>query len=397
MKVVRILFLISTLTNGGAERAMSNITTHLPENVEADILLNSVSDFDFETGANIINLGMKPNVEMGLKYQLVATCKRLVKLRQLKKNNHYDACISFMDSANICNIITGNKKCKTIVSVRVSIKNDKSFSYRYIVSPLVKLLYNKADCIVAVAEGIQKELVEGFGLQEKKVKTITNGFDIAKLEQQASEKLDMAKDLENKFVYVASGRYTTQKAHWHLIRAFAEVAKVHEEAVLLILGQGEEKEYLEELIIQYGLQEKVRLIPFCTNPFPILKHSDVFVMPSMFEGYCNAICEAMICGLPCIATDFQTSAREILAPDTDYEYQLERGVEYAAYGVLTPVCSGMKYKNMEPLESAEKALAEAMLALYEDKELYEKYRALALERGTQMDINMKVQEWLALV
>ncbi len=395
--MVKILFLISTLTNGGAERAMSNITTHLPEGVEADILLNSVSDFDFETDANIICLGMKPNVEMGLKYQLIATCKRLIKLRQLKKNNNYDACISFMDSANICNILTANKKCKTIVSVRVSIKNDKSFSYRYIVSPLVKAFYNKADYIVAVAEGIQKELIDGFGLQAHKIKTITNGFDIKKINQLAQKNIDIRKELEHKFVYISSGRYTTQKAHWHLIRAFSMVAKKHDDVVLLILGQGEEKEYLEEIIQQNALNGKVLLIPFCTNPFPILNKSNVFVMPSMFEGYCNALCEAMICGLPCIATDFQTSAREILAPDTEYEYQLTEGIEYAVYGILTPVCSGIKYRNNEPLEPAEGYLAEAMLTIYSNKELYEKYRNLAIERGKQLDINIKVNEWLKLV
>ena len=106
---MKILFLISTLANGGAERAMSNITTHLPDGVEADILVNSVSNQDYPTRANIINLGMKPDAAKGLGYQLIATYKRIKTLLQLKETEHYDACISFIDSANICNILSGNR------------------------------------------------------------------------------------------------------------------------------------------------------------------------------------------------------------------------------------------------------------------------------------------------
>ena len=64
---MKILFFISTLENDGAERAMSNITMHLPEDVEADILLNSVSDHDFPTKAHVISLGMSPNSKKGIK------------------------------------------------------------------------------------------------------------------------------------------------------------------------------------------------------------------------------------------------------------------------------------------------------------------------------------------
>jgi glycosyltransferase involved in cell wall biosynthesis len=141
----------------------------------------------------------------------------------------------------------------------------------------------------------------------------------------------------------------------------------------------------------------VTLLPYQKNPFAILNKCDVFVMPSMFEGYCNALCEALICGLPCIATDFQSSAREIIAPGTPINYQIKMGIEYAEYGIITPVCSGTKYKGNEPLENAEQDLADAMLALYKDKEIFNNYKLKANIRANQFDINKKVQEWIELV
>lgn len=396
---MKILFLISTLANGGAERAISNITTHLPGGVEADILVNSVSDHDFPTNANIINLGMKPDSKKGIVYQFVAATKRVRMLRRLKKRNHYDACISFMDSANFCNIISGRKFCKTIVSIRVSISADRSFSYKCIVSPLVRLLYNRADWVTACSEEIKRDLIENFGIDSQKVITITNGYDVQLIQHLMEEKNDLLNrnEGEQNFYYITVGRLNGQKAQWHLIRAFTKVEKNCADARLLIMGKGQEEEYLKKIIKENHLEGKVFLLPYQNNPFALLKDCDVFVMPSLFEGYCNALCEALICRLPCIATDFPSSAREILAPDTECTKHIEDGMECAEYGILTPVCSGIRYHGNEPLEKQEEILADAMIKMYQDKNLLQHYREQALKRGIELDINEKVKEWIELV
>lgn len=396
---MKILFLISTLANGGAERAMSNITMHLPDGVEADLLVNSISDHDFPTRARIISLGMKPERKMGFLYQAEANARRIVKTRKLKKRNHYDACISFMDSANMCNILTKTGMCRTIISVRTSVAHDKSFMSQYIARPMIRLLYNRADCVVAVAEGIRDELENCFKVNPDRVKVITNGFDIDEIHRKMDTDIsvELESGLHGKFVYASAGRYCAAKGYWHLIRAFSEVAGKCGDAVLLLIGKGEDEPYLTELIRNYQLQDRVIMVPFLVNPFGILARCSVFVMPSMFEGYCNALCEALICGLPCIATDFRSSAREILAPDTPYAHHIKDGIEYAEYGVLTPVCSGKRYRGTEPLEAGEQYLAKAMVSLYRDGNMLMKYQERARVRGQQLDIGQKVQEWLRLV
>ena len=114
----KVLFLISKLTGGGAERALCNLTLGFPKDVEIDILVNSESDEDYPHAGNVISLGMPKRNKLSLGYQMIALIRRYYMLVKFKKSKNYDACISFMDSANIANILTGKKYCKTILSRR---------------------------------------------------------------------------------------------------------------------------------------------------------------------------------------------------------------------------------------------------------------------------------------
>jgi glycosyltransferase involved in cell wall biosynthesis len=281
----------------------------------------------------------------------------------------------------------------------MNIAQNSSFTYKWIVGPLVRLLYNKADRVVAVSEGVREALITKMKIRPNIVKTITNGFDVDEIRKQALLETDgMKKIPNNKFIYVMTGRYSYEKAHWHLIRAFAEVVRqCGDEVYLILMGKGKEEAYLRQVISENKLENFVELMPYKKNPFAVLKQCNVFIMPSMFEGYCNALCEALICGLPCIATDFRSSAREILAPDTPYENQVTDRIEYAEYGIITPVCSGTRYRGNEPLEKAEGLLAQAMISLYKDPELLKKYQDKSGIRANQLNITEKVQEWVELV
>lgn len=394
---MKILFIIPTLKNGGAEKVISDVTSHLPENVDADILINSISDLDFPTGAKIISLGMVQSKKMGLFYQFIVMMKRITKLYRLKRDNHYDDCISFMDSANIANILTGKKYSKVIISVRTSIKKaaDMRPEYKYIVSPLIKLLYNRADKVIAISPGIRKELVEEFGLQDNKVVTIENRCDISLLKQQAEEAWDSEDELlEGKNLIVAVGRLVDSKGQWHLIRAFRSVCEKDATAVLLILGDGSLNNYLRQVANNCGVSEKVIFKGFVKNPYKYIAKADVFVMPSQFEGYGNALAEAICLGIPCIATDYHTGAREMLAPELVDDAKKIDEVYLAQYGILTPLCSGFKYKGREELEDSEKKMAEAILLLLQDAEKKKHYTAQSVERSKDLGFEGTITKWM---
>ena len=317
---MRILIVTSTLSGGGLQRAVSNLSLFLPEDIEIDLLLNSTSEDDFPHRGNMISLGMMPGAKMDIIYQSRVFLKRFYKLIKLKKTGNYDVCLSFMESANIVNILTGGK-CDIIISIRGYISSRKSFQYKWIANPMMRLLYNYADQIIAISEGVKDDLIRRYTVNPGLIRTVYNIYDTNFLQKESQEENFFFRREEGRFYFLTSGRNVQVKGQWHLIRAFSEVAKKNAQARLVILGTGELEDYYVNLIEGYHIQDRVYLLGFLNCPFRIAGQCDVFVFPSLHEGFGNALIENMACGLPVIASDFRSGAREVLAPDTDFRFE----------------------------------------------------------------------------
>ena len=389
----RIAFLISSLDTGGAQRAVSNITLNWPDEYEIDLILNSDKNIKYPYKGNIITLDVsEPKKRTSIFYQIKVFVKRIKLLKHLKKEKRYVACISFLDSANIANIFTKKRSCKTIISVRAELSQDHTFAYRFIVNPLVKLFYNKADWIVALSKGVEEDLKKNFSLDPQKTLTIYNCYDMGKMKSASKEQMIVF----DEFTFINVGRLTYQKGQWHLIRAFAELIKSGYKCRLVILGDGELREYYQKMILDYGIQEFVDLKGFVDNPFVYLKAASCFVFPSMFEGFGNALIEAMACDLPVIATDFRSGAREILAPDTNI-FEECASTLYAKYGVLVPVCEKDFFDINYPLTERERYLYEAMRQMLTDKNVEKKYRDMAQDCVKRFAAENIIDKWIDLI
>ncbi|MFH0786366.1 MAG: glycosyltransferase, partial [Pseudomonadota bacterium] len=111
---------------------------------------------------------------------------------------------------------------------------------------------------------------------------------------------------------VAIGRLCQQKGFDRLIEAFPYLLGKKPAARLWILGQGPLEADLRNLICRSGLDEKIFLVGFQPNPFLWLKHADLFVLPSRFEGLPNILLEALACGCPVVALHHPGGTEEIL-------------------------------------------------------------------------------------
>ena len=381
----KVLFVISTLTGGGAERTVSTLSKYFPDEVESSVLLNSRSEDDYEFNGEIITLGMKPRVKKSLFYQIVAAFKRYKALKKLKKSNQYDVVISFMESANFLNIITGGEHCKRILSVRNVLSEEYTGLYRLILL-FAKMLYKQADYVVALSEGSRIDLVDNIGVPNDKAITIYNGYDLTKI---------IYKETSSRRRFITMGRLVPQKGQWHLIRAFSEVARSYPDSRLQILGQGVLKNTLRELIEHYGLTEQVELRGFVNNPSEYLYQSDCFVFPSVYEGFGNAIIEALMNGLPVIASDFSV-AREIIAPALT-KNEIITSIKECQFGILTPTNVPDIYDSSEPLDNAEKMMAEAMISFIEGN-IGGQYNDLNRRNClSRFSIEKTVSEWKDLI
>lgn len=116
---------------------------------------------------------------------------------------------------------------------------------------------------------------------------------------------------------IAIGRFTAEKGFDLLIRSFAAVAAAFPEWSLTIFGDGPLRGALEQLVIERGMKGRVFLPGVTKNSSESLAQADLFVLSSHFEGFPNALCEAMAAGVACIATDCPDGPRDIVRNGLD--------------------------------------------------------------------------------
>jgi GalNAc-alpha-(1->4)-GalNAc-alpha-(1->3)-diNAcBac-PP-undecaprenol alpha-1,4-N-acetyl-D-galactosaminyltransferase len=116
---------------------------------------------------------------------------------------------------------------------------------------------------------------------------------------------------------MAMGRLHPQKGFDLLLPAFAQIQSKYPEWHLTILGEGPMRAELEALRVRLGLIDRVHFLGSVKNVDAHLRQADLFVMPSRFEGFPMALCEAMACGLPVLTADCLSGPREIVRDGVD--------------------------------------------------------------------------------
>lgn len=170
-----------------------------------------------------------------------------------------------------------------------------------------RLLYRKADKLICTSIRMKDEFILIFLIPESIIEILPNPVDI--------ELIITSTQLVNRFdkggvCYVASGRLTFQKGFDRLLYWFSEVKD--EKSTLVILGSGELKSELIQETELLNIQNRVKLIDFCSNPWSWYAGSDVFLLSSRWEGMPNSVLESLACGTPVIATGVSGGIKEIV-------------------------------------------------------------------------------------
>ena len=356
-----VLLIGSELGKGGAERSISLLSTHLEKQgyqVILCILSGKGREQYYETCQRLIFID--PPEHTGIISKIKSWRYRLNKIKQIKKENNIEVSISFLEGPDYVNVLTRGKE-KIVLSIRGSKMFDKVISGW--MGPirkkaLIPYFYKKANEIVCVSEALSKELHTYFNIDEKRLTTIYNFYENEKIVAQSNEPLsEEAQKIFSKPVIITSGRLHVSKAQDSLVRILKKV-KEKTNARLMILGDGELKEYLIKLSGEMGLtvcdwgntqtytDADVYLMGFQQNAFKYYRHSAMFALSSSWEGFPNVFAEALICNIPVISTDCHTGPREILCLPDLPETQVEEA-HRCEVGSLLPMLDVVNEKRFD--------------------------------------------------
>lgn len=393
MKIIALV--VSNLSGGGAQRVVSTLSAGLSDYYRVYLVVHDGRHIDYSYRGELIDLRTPP--AGGIIKKVITFFKRIRALKKFKRELKPVSMISFMESSNFINLLSGSAG-KTIVSVRNYKSKQGNGIVGKVFSLLIKRLYHQSTYVIAASKGIKFDLVESFGLKEETIKVIYNPYDLNYIRERSEAELtDSFKEHITGFpVIITAGSLDQQKGQWQLIRAFRLVKEKHPEARLIILGEGILRPVLEELVVKLGLEGSVSMPGFEENPFKFLGKADLFVLPSLYEGFPNVLVEAMACGLPVIAADCPSGPREILAPKSKYDYQAE-DIEQAEYGVLIPVGEGKLKKAEEELSKSEMAMVQAICDLCAKEELKVYYQEKSLERAMHFNLETIVKQWVQVI
>lgn len=278
----KVLFVISAMNGGGAERVISILANHYASQGDEVIILMVAGDesaYPLDPRVRVLSIG-QPS-----RGSIRARVKRLLAMRRFFKAHKEHTIISFGTEINLFTILASiGLKNKVILSERND-PNRCSFSgFRNLIYSIrgefVFQTQDAKDCFsenikrrgTVIPNPIRKNLPDPWsGEREKKI--------------------------------AAVGRLEDQKNYGLLLRAFAGFHKRYPEYSLHILGKGKKEGELKELTRKLGIADAVVWEGFKANAQEYIKKYAMYVLSSDYEGIPNALLEALAMGIPCISTD----------------------------------------------------------------------------------------------
>jgi GalNAc-alpha-(1->4)-GalNAc-alpha-(1->3)-diNAcBac-PP-undecaprenol alpha-1,4-N-acetyl-D-galactosaminyltransferase len=338
LQLMKVTLVIYGLSGGGAERVMSILANYWVSQgweVTLMMLVDSTQScfYALDPRIKLKSLGLAKNSANWL-LAIYNTGQRVTILRREIMADRPDVVISFMNSVNVYSILAcWNLDIPTIVSEHTYPGATDAtkiwqllmkWSYRY--ADLVTVLTQNAVPFYPATQGYRTIVMPNPVLTPPPV-VIT-------------ERLLPAPSL------IAVGRLDPRKGFDLLLRAFHQIHDRYPDWQLTILGEGESRSELEDLRSQLHLTDCVHFPGAVVNVSDYLHQADLFVMSSRVEGFPMALCEAMVCGLPVVATDCLSGPRDIIEDGVNGVLVLTADVDALVVGLAAMISDPAKRRYL---------------------------------------------------
>jgi len=329
-----IMFVIPTLNKGGAERVISVLANYLSNKFTVSVVSLGTDAPQYDIKAEFVLLNT--NVYKSKCLKAFNIFLRALAVRKLIKSRQPDTIISFMESANIP-VILASRLVRNKRSLVVSVRNNPSrFPWYYRLA--IRLLYSIPDRVVAPSLGISKAL-ETHIIQNHGIDFIPNPIDPSSIRKQASADTNYPFDLPDKYI-LAVGRLTYQKGFDRLISIFSKLKS--DDLHLVILGEGELRNDLLDLVRIYDLGDRVIMPGIVSNPFPIYRNAVCLALTSRYEGWPNVLNEAIASSCPVVSYGCKYGPDEIL--NCNNGLLIDEGDEQAFIDAVDSLCADQELR-----------------------------------------------------
>jgi glycosyltransferase involved in cell wall biosynthesis len=300
--------MINDLNAGGAEKVFVDLANYLDNFYSVKLVVIQ------KKGSLVERLSSRVQIiELGgnLSFAIVRIAKFL--LREKPK-----IIISTLKEVN-SSLLLAKKMVRSDVKVIIREANllsaelsyERSFRQR-IKYLMIRLSYRYADAVVCLGDILKEDMLNVLPyLKTQKIHVIYNPVDYLKIQEMASKAVEIEKE-EDVHTFVQIGRLYPTKGHLLMLKAISILKKKGLRIRFLIVGAGNYESKLRQEIVRLKIGKEVMLIGFSKNPYPFMKMSDTFVLPSYFEGMPNSLLEAMALNMNVVCSAGAGAGPEVL-------------------------------------------------------------------------------------
>ena len=321
--IKKIVFGITSLTIGGAERVLVDIANKLCNKYDITIFtlyangelekeLNRKIKLESLYNAEYKNLSKLQKIKISLR---ILFFKKSIYTKYI--NGKYETEIAFLEGPITRIFSIKNRAMQKIAWIHNDITKVFGKGFKATLKKKMdKTIYEKYNKLVFVSEDNLKKFENVYKLDAEKL-VIENYLDEDRIFKLVSINFDKTEFTGDQLNFVMVSRLVSQKGIDRLIKVHYDLIRNGINHKIYIIGDGPERKKLGDLIQQYKVKKTFILLGQKENPYPYIKATDVFALLSYFEGYPMVLKEAKILKKPIIITD--TAAREVL---TEYEPKL---------------------------------------------------------------------------
>ena len=285
---MKVVIVMPSLKAGGAQRVIINIIKKMISLKYEVLLILICYKGDLFTSlpekTRVMILGKK-RVRYGI-----------FKLFKIIKKENPDLVFSSLGHVNLILLFLKKFLSKKIKFIVREANTPSSIIDSNLILYLYKYLYISANKIVAQSDLIKNELISIVNIDERKISRINNPIDVQFIRKNIK---NFRRPSTSKKLLISAGRLVFQKGFDRVIKILADY---EEDFQYIILGEGPEFKNLSTIVTNLNLNKKIFFRGYVKNPWELIASSDVFLLPSRWEGTPNAALEALACGTRVIAT-----------------------------------------------------------------------------------------------